>query len=160
MKKQNAFFRGIIISALAAVLAGVSCKPAGPLTPEDAFYELRRAFNDSDAGAVTALLSSASVKKIMEITGEFSRMDNDRIRSVAAYYDVKPERMKTLSVEDYITLYLAIEKKRGPSNTAVGFDIVAVDIQGNAAAVSVRNGMTINFVREGPYWKFDLDGAR
>jgi hypothetical protein len=35
-------------------------------------------------------------------------------------------------------------------------DIIAVDVNGSSAVVKTSGGFELDFVREGPYWKFDL----
>jgi hypothetical protein len=35
-------------------------------------------------------------------------------------------------------------------------NIVSIDIRGNRAAVKTESGIQLDFLREGPYWKFDM----
>ena len=133
-----------------------TCKPMGPLTPADAFNELQSAVAESNSERIYRLLSKKSKEKIDKVLIMFSKMDNDQLKNLSEKYGVAEKIFKDMSVKDYITLYLYIEGKKSILNTAVSQKVISIDWSGDEAVVRVSNGMELEFVREGPYWKFDM----
>lgn len=134
----------------------LSCKSQGPLTPAEAFYELRSAVLESNSERISHLLSKNSKEKIENLSRLFSRMDDSQVKNLSKKYGVSESFFKNLSVKDYITLYLYIEGKQSVLNNAINQKIISIDWSGNEAKVKVSNGMELEFAREGPYWKFDM----
>jgi len=145
--------KGLIFCMVLA--SAVSCNSRGPLSPGEAFKELNRAFVNRDAASFKKLLSEGSIKKIKIVTGMFSRMNDDQLKSVSRLYGVEMDKMKKLTVDDFIVIYLSSEKSLVVAN-ALTLKITAVDRKKESATIRVESGAQLNFVREGPYWKFDL----
>lgn len=137
------------------VVSIISCKPLGPLTPGDAFLDLKEAFNKSDSDVIVRLLSEKSIKKIITTTNMFSRMNNKQLGSLSKIYSVPAERMKKLTVKEYIKIYCS-DKNRNVVKKALKYNITSIDISDNRAKIQVENGMELFFEKEGPYWKFDM----
>ena len=145
-----------IILILVMVLS--SCKPRGPLTPEDAFNRLKEAYSENDAGLIKNLLSQDSINKLIRITGLLSRLNDTQLRVFAVKFGVSAHRLKNLTPREYISIQLSAGEKAGEDviREITGYRIIGKDIRGNRATIRVENGMELNFVREGPYWKCDI----
>jgi hypothetical protein len=142
---------------MAALLAlAWSCSPGGALTPGDAFQSLAAAYKDRDADALHKLLSDGSRQKIWKVTMMFSRMDAGQLRTLSMVYGVPEEKLRKMTVKDYCSLLL----KKGLSGNvimeAASRKMVGVRKEGKRATVRVDNGMELYFIKEGPYWKFDM----
>ena len=136
----------------------VSCAPRAALTPQAAFHDLKEAFRASDAAGLERQLSLESVRKVRSMTGLFSRMDDHQLDALARKFNVPAERLKNLSVRDFCALTLGIDKGKNVIGIAVTRAIVGIDRKGRRAVIRVDNGMELPFVKEGPYWKFDMTG--
>jgi hypothetical protein len=140
---------------LALLLIGVSsCKPQAALTPQAAFYDLKAACRQSDAVLLSRLLSAGSVKKITRMTALFSRMEDRQLEALSKKYGMPAEKLRRLGVADYCAIILV--EDRGLTGAVAAGKMIGVNRDGNRASVRLENGMDLNFVREGPYWKFDL----
>jgi len=140
------------------LLALLSCAPQAALTPQAAFHDLKDAFRKSDAAGLERLLSRDSVRKIRYMTGLFSRMDERQLDALSEKFKVSPERLKKLSVRDYCALTLSPGRGSNVIGTATARAVVGIDRKGPRAVIRVDNGMELPFVKEGPYWKFDMTG--
>jgi hypothetical protein len=143
---------------ICAVIQVLSCKPQAALTPQAAFHDLREAFRSSDAASLERQLSRGSVKKIRHIALLFSRMGDRQLESLSGKFGLPAERLRRLSVRDYCAIILSFERGRNAVAVAIKYNIVGVDRDGSLAVVRVENGMELTFVKEGPYWKFDMAG--
>ena len=67
--------------------------------------------------------------------------------------------MKKLSVKDYIAIQLSIGQDIGDDviRKMSTHKIIGIDVKGKKATIRVENGMELGFVKEGPYWKFDME---
>jgi hypothetical protein len=133
-----------------------SCSPRAAVTPRAAFNDLREAFRASDAAALERQLSQDSIAKIREAAVLFSRMEDRQLEALSEKLGVPAERLKRLSVRDYCALTLAYDRDRNVVRTATRQDVVGVNRKGSRAVIRVSNGMELFFVKEGPYWKFDM----
>jgi hypothetical protein len=151
--------KGAFLLMLLGALAAAGCASRGPLTPEEAFNALKRAYRHSDARAVEELLSRGSLERIEKIKSGFSRFDNGQAVSAAAHLGLPADTLKTMSTRDFILLQLEIGKRHNEDlvREAVELPVIGVSVKGNRASVRVENGMELFFVKEGPYWKFELE---
>ena len=149
----------ILNGAAAAALAAItlaSCAPRHALTPQAAFGDLGKAFRASDAAALERQLSRASVDKIRKITKLFAAMEESQLEALSRAYDIPAEKLKRLTVRQYCALMLRMDREGNVIGRAAARRIVGVNRDGNRAAVRADNGMELSFVKEGPYWFFDL----
>jgi len=149
---QRLKFAGLILLVLLAVFA--SCKPSAPVTPEGAFLYLRQAVNSGDAKKTALLLSQKSKKKIKKILLIFKHMDNRQAKSFSALSGIPSEKIKGMSVSDFMHYYVFSERGKRFRNVTAG-NIVSIDLNGSGAVVRVDNGMMLDFIKEGPYWKLN-----
>lgn len=136
----------------------LSCTSKGALTPEDAFISITRAYVKSDADAVATQLSKSSIEKIRKIIKMISSMDEKQIFTLSKRFGTSPDRLTNLSVKDYISLQFALAKRMNENfmrEIAVS-KIIDIDIKDKVAIVKAENGMELKFVKEGPYWKFEM----
>jgi hypothetical protein len=126
-----------------------------PVSPADAFYELKKSFAGNDYDKTISLLSDMSISKIKKTSEIFSSMDDAALKSAASAYGVNPERLKKLSVKDYLAVY-SNSGKQNVLMSAFERNILGIDKNGNEAIITVDNGMKLRFVKSGPYWKFDM----
>lgn len=142
--------------ALLAAVIMIACSPGAAVTPRGAFDDLRRASASGDAAALERQLSSGSVARIREAAALFSRMDERQLGALSEKLGVGAERLRRMSVRDYCFLTLAADRERNVIRTATRQQIVGVSRSGGRAVIRVSNGMELLFVKEGPYWKFDM----
>lgn len=145
-------------AVMLASLAFVSCTPRAALTPEDAYLDFKLAVKRSDGRALAEQLSAASLRKVTAMTGMLAKMDERQATAVAARYGVKPERLRRLSAADFMTVSLAAEGGSNIYKQAASQRLVGIERQGTRAVARLENGMFLSFIKEGPYWKLDLEG--
>lgn len=145
-----------LLPALLMVCAG--CTPQAALTPQAAFHDLKNAFDKSDATSLERQLSAASIKRIRTMNSLFAKMGDRQLKALSQKFGVAPERLRSLSARDYCALILALDRGKSVIGAATARSIVGIDRVGGRAIVRVENGMELVFVREGPYWKFDMAG--
>jgi hypothetical protein len=151
--------RIICFYLIAGLVSLLSCKPRGPLTPEDAFDRLKDAYSHEDIEAIENLLSRQSRFKILKIIRMISQMDEDQLRALAIRFGITIDRLKNLTIRDYLSLQLVLGKKIGEDilKDVTRYKIIGKDIRGNSAVIQLENGMELNFTKEGPYWKLDIE---
>jgi hypothetical protein len=138
------------------VIAALSCAPHAAITPYDAFNDLKQAFRKSDATAFEHQLSRDSIRKVKQIIALFALMDDRQIRALAGLYEIPADRVTSLSVREYLRILLVTDRERNVIGAATSRPIVGINRKGNSAVVRVENGMELTFIKEGPYWKFDM----
>ena len=132
-----------------------ACTPQAPITPSDAFYDLKKSFKSNDFDKTISLLSDGSISKIKKTSAIFSSMDETSLNSAAAAYGINPDRLKKLSVKDYLAVYSRLEKQN-VLLSAFDSSIIGINKNGSEAVISLDNGMKLRFIKTGPYWKFDM----
>lgn len=146
----------IIYSAfiIAFFIQIVSCKPAGPLTPGETFYKLKKACLTGRTDKIPKYLSEKSLEKIDKIIKNLSSLNNKQLKYFAYTYGLEFERLKYLSADSFIRLYFRSEKN--VIVQALKEEIVSISQNINHVSIRVENGMELVFVKEGPYWKLDI----
>jgi hypothetical protein len=141
------------------VVSFVSCQPSKPLTPQEAFNALKDAYTLNKMYDVAALLSSNSKKKIATVIHNLQTMNRAQIVAFAQYYNVSPDSLKNMNIPEYLLLQKKIAATRGDDVllTALNQPIAQVTIAQSKATVQLYNGMSLLFVKEGPYWFFEYE---
>jgi hypothetical protein len=135
-----------------------SCKQEGPLSPEEAHTSLTNAYMNADAEKLESLLSERSKEKIRNITVMFASMNESQLKALGKKFNTDPARLKKLSVRDYLTLQFSQpDKSRDILKIITDQKITGVDINGSNSVARLENGMEISYVKEGRYWKFDME---
>jgi hypothetical protein len=136
-----------------------ACAPGGALTPADAFSDMGSAVAHDDAASVLKLLSSQSREKIKEMCGIVNGMPAERRAAIAAAKGLKPEALESVTPEKYIFIFFMLKKDENPLTAAFMKNrIESVVREGDRAVLVLDNSMELPFVKEGPYWKFHLEG--
>jgi hypothetical protein len=151
--KGNFLFKFFIIFV---ALMFSSCQPGGALTPEQAFYTVKKHINNIDSEGIKQILSDKSKKKIINTLKSISKMDEKQLELISAKYNYPINNIKSFSVSDFITQYIFHRKSYNLLINIVKHKITAIDIRNNRAQIKVDNGMIVDFVKEGPYWRLDL----
>lgn len=137
----------------------ISCKSKGPLSPEEAFIALKDAYLKSDAGRIEQLLSEGSIARIRKMIMMISSMPDFQLEALGKSFNTNADTLRNLSVKDYLSLQLSLSNKIGEDTfkEITNYNIVGIDQKDSIANVRIENGMELVFVKEGPYWKFDMD---
>ncbi|MCL1912049.1 MAG: hypothetical protein FWG13_07580 [Leptospirales bacterium] len=125
----------------------------GYFTPAKALEGLHSAFSKHDVKLVRGLLSEGSIAKMAVLRANLASFDDKQAESASKLYGLSAQELKSLSEEELLNILIFWEKDvifRGDSS------IAEVVESGNSALVRLRNGNELDFVKEGPYWKFDL----
>ncbi|MBN2040850.1 MAG: hypothetical protein JW864_12475 [Spirochaetes bacterium] len=148
-----------VILLLLIVMSLISCKSGGALSPEEAYFSLRDAFIKSDAGKVEKLLSERSILKIGKIIDMISSMPDSQLEALGRSFSTDAASLKNLTVKNYLALQMSLSKKISEDifKEIIKNDIVGIDQYDSTANVRMENGMELIFVKEGPYWKFDME---
>jgi hypothetical protein len=150
----------IIFLLMAQTALNLSCKQAGPLSPDEAYTAVRSAFLADDARSIVAILSKDTKRKIYKGIRLIEGMDEKQKKALSERYGFPIDRMKKMGFTDYISLSLKIEGESGYVKKALSHELISVDREGSTAFARMANGMELTFVREGPYWKFDWNRDR
>lgn len=146
-------FRSITVFLLLFIL---SCAKGGPLTPADTFMVIRSAADKNDRDVIFRNLSSESIKKINEFVSLTAKLNDTQIKAIAMSENIPAEKLKSMKPAECTTLYFSRNRYGHSLSDIFNEDIVAVDVNGDTAVVKTSGGFELDFVREGPYWKFDL----
>lgn len=135
-----------------------SCSPQGAVTPEMAHIMLRDAYRNSDSEMFTAQLSRKSIEKIQFILANIKKTDRGQCENIASKIGTDCDTLKKLTPVSYVSLQLSLDRK--PGNNSIK-NFLQSEITGKKSfpqkcTLVTANGMEINFVKEGPYWKLDF----
>lgn len=133
-----------------------ACNPLAPVTPEDTYFRGITAVKSADADMFFSLISTADIKRIETAIRLFSSMDDSRLKKAGEHFGIDPERLKKLSVMDYIAYYLAAGPEINMIKKASAQKMITVDVSGTNAVIRFESGMFLRLVKEGPYWKLDI----
>lgn len=139
-----------------ALLVQISCGSGGPLTPLDSFNGIKNAVKTKDSEAIVIFLSTPSLDKISKFKSLIKNMTVSQLENLADKYGYTAEKLRNLKTSDAVALYFFSDTTG--VNLARYFNerVVSVDIDGNMSSVKTESGVELIFLREGPYWKFDL----
>ncbi len=150
---------GTIAMALAAAaILTTSCSSRGPLSPEEAFGVLQKAYHRNDPVLMLGALSGESVRRIHTMTALIATMNERQRDKMAEQFGVSAEQLKNLSPAAYLALQVRLARVRNEDamGRALGSGILKSEINDARAVLTAQNGMQLSFVKEGPYWKFDM----
>jgi len=133
-----------------------SCSSGGPLTPAESFNAIKNAAEKNDSDAIVNYLTKASLNKISKLNLIIKDMRSDQLEILSTKYGYSDEKLRSLKVSDSIALYFFSEVTGVKLNRYFKENILSIDIRGSRALVKTESGIELDFVREGPYWKFDL----
>lgn len=145
------------LAAVLALTAAISCKPVGALTPRQAFYDVKTAFETEDTLTLTKTLSQGSINKLNDICKKFAAMKPEQRIAAGELYGIDPNALASLTAEDALDITLASMRADilGKGGSIAGVE--QKDEEGVARVVT-EAGCEFNFVKEGSYWKWDISG--
>ncbi|MCX8124905.1 MAG: hypothetical protein N3F66_12200 [Spirochaetes bacterium] len=148
-----------LLIILIVAISFVSCQPSKPLTPQEAFKALKEAYEGDNMQKVAELLSTGSKKKITTVISNLKSMNKTQIAAFAHYYNVDSEIIKNLDIPQYLAMQKKIAEVHGDDvlSSALKQPIAQVTIAKSKATVQLYNGMSLLFVKEGPYWYFEYE---
>ncbi len=135
------------------------CSQRGPVTHPQAFMALKEAYQTGNDSALSSLLSSNSINYIKKIALALSRLQNSSKKQLAVQFDIEEDKLNNLTPQTYIDLYMKLNTTYTKDIVSETLDQKVVSISEAGAQVSYRmsNNVTLYFVKEEPYWKFDLE---
>lgn len=135
------------------------CAQQGPVTHAQAYVALKRAYTNGSNTAISSLLSQNSINHIEKVTLAISRLNKSAKQHMAEKLGIQPERLDNLTPQDYLSLYMQLNKNYAKDIVAAAleYDPVSVSEAQNHARYTMPNNITLYFIREDPYWKFDLE---
>ena len=142
----------IVFLPVAFMFVLLSCSP-GYLTPHKALVGLHSAFVKHDVKLMRSILSENSAAKISVLRENLASLGDKQAESVSKLYGLSAQELKNVSEEELLNFFMFWQK-----NVLFHGDFSIADIveSENKALVKLRNGNELDFVKEGPYWKFDL----
>ncbi|MCL2026225.1 MAG: hypothetical protein FWG92_05405 [Leptospirales bacterium] len=152
MKKKTVKKKNIILLPCALMISLTFCS-SDYLTPDKALGGLHSAFLKHDVKHMRRILSENSIAKTAALRENLASLDDKQAESVSKLYGLSAQELKSASEEELLSIFIFWQKNvifRGDSS------IDEVVESGNNAVVRLRNGNELDFVKEGPYWKFDL----
>ena len=137
-------------------LLQISCAAGGPLTPLKSFNAIKSAVEKNDSEAIAGYLTESSLNKISKLAMMIKDMRNDQLANLSCEYGYSEDKLKNLKVLDCVSLYFFSDTAGVQLGRYFKERIISIDIHGSRALVKVESGIELDFVREGPYWKFDI----
>lgn len=149
----------VLTYILIALISFVSCQQSRPLTPQEAFNVLKDAYLSDNMQKVAEILSTNSKNKIATVIKNLQSMNQAQLAAFAQYYNVSANSIKIMTIPDYLLLQKKIAAVRGDDvlATALNQPIAQVTVAKSKATVQLYNGMSLLFVKEGPYWFFEYE---
>jgi hypothetical protein len=141
---------------LLCLLIQLSCSSGGPLTPAESFNAIKRAVEKNDGEAIAGHLTQSSLDKFNKLNLLIKEMRSDQLALLSDKYGYPPEKLKTLKVSDSVSLYFFSDITAVKLSRYFKESIISINIQGSRALIKTESGIELDFLREGPYWKFDL----
>ncbi len=145
---RNLFFLTLLIQ--------LSCSSGGPLTPLESFNTIKHAAEKGDSEAIAKCITESSLIKISKLNLMIKEMRNDQHIMLSEKYGYSVDKLKNLKVSDSVSLYFFSDITGVKLDKYFKEKIVSIDIHGKRASVKTESGIELDFLREGPYWKFDL----
>ena len=143
---------------LALIVFASSCSSRGPLSPEEAFGVIQKAYHRGNPELMLTALSEESIRHLTTMSSLIAAMGEKRREKLAERYGVEAERLSSLSPTAYLGLEMRLARAQNDDALGKALDsgILKCEIKDTGAVLTAPNGMELSFVKEGPYWKFDM----
>ena len=132
------------------------CSSGEPLTPADSFKAIKHAVEIKDSEKIISCLSKESLEKTVRLNQLIKDMRSDQLLILSENYGYTQDKLKNLKPSDAAYLYFFSDHTGIKLGRYFMEKIISVDIYGSRAVIKVESGIELDFVREGPYWKFDI----
>jgi len=134
----------------------IHCSGGRPLTPIDSFKAIKHAVEVKDPEKIVSCLSKGSLEKTEKLKLIIKDMRDDQLLVLSENYGYTQEKLKNLKPVDAVSLYFFSDHTGINLRKYFMEKVISVDIHGGRAIIKVESGVELDFVREGPYWKFDI----
>lgn len=146
-----------VISILYLVFIFFTWQTSKPISPKEAFLQTKHAYQTHNAKKILELLSKNSIKNIKKAINSIESMTPAARQSFSKKLGLNNRKLANLSVEDFILIQLKLNKIHNSDiYTAFNTNIVSIKEYKNKAIVQTENNIELLFVKNGPYWLFDL----
>ncbi len=142
--------------SLLFIILLISCGSGGALTPAESFNVLRAAVEKNDSEAIVNYLTESSLVKINRHNNMLKVMNNEQLSILSTKYGYTTDKLRNLKVSDAVSLYFFSDVTDVKLRRYFKESVVSIDIQGRKALIKTESGVELDFLREGPYWKFDM----
>jgi hypothetical protein len=148
-----------IIIPILIVCILCSCKQEGPVSPEQAVDLLKKYYIESDSTGIISLLSEKNKQNIQTIISAFKTMKTPQLKALSKNFGVDINELKNLTLEKYIAiqLFLGRQSVEDKLSQIVKYDVIGINRTNDKATVRLENGMEFMFIREGAYWKYEMN---
>ncbi|PKL19370.1 MAG: hypothetical protein CVV49_00745 [Spirochaetae bacterium HGW-Spirochaetae-5] len=133
-----------------------SCGSGGALTPSESFNAVKSAVEKQDSEAIFINLTEGSKEKIGKHNRMMKEMKTGQLSFISGKYGFSIEKLRNLKDSDAVSLYFFSDVTGVKLSRYFKESIVSIDIRGKRAVVKTESGIQLDFLREGPYWKFDM----
>ncbi len=133
-----------------------SCGSGGALTPAESFNDIKSAVDRQNSEAIFVNLTEESKSKILKHNQMLKEMKTEQLAFISGKYGYSIEKLRDLKTSDAVSLYFFSDVTGVKLNRYFKDNIVSIDIRGSKAVVKTESGIQLDFLREGPYWKFDM----
>jgi hypothetical protein len=134
----------------------VCCSNGKPLTPIDSFKSIKHAVEMKDSEKIVSCLSKESLEKTIRLGKLIKDMSNAQLLVLSENYGFTQDKLKNLKPADAVYLYFFSERTGIKLGRYFMEKVISIDIYGSRAVIKTESGIELDFVREGPYWKFDI----
>jgi len=138
------------------LLTQAACGSGGPLTPVESFNGIRHAVEKNDSDVIVNYLTQSSLDKISKHNQMIRGMRSDQLAMLSVKYGYPQDKLLNMKTSDAVSLYFFSDAADIKLGRYFRENIVSIDIDGKLAFVKTESGIELDFIREGPYWKFDL----
>jgi len=138
------------------VLLFLCCAKGGPLSPSDTFMAIKEAAERNDREVIMRHLSAESLEKIDQFIKLTVKLSDTQLKAIALSENIPVEKIRKMNPADCTALYFSRNRYGNSLADIFNDEIIAVDVIGSSAVIKTSGGFELDFVREGPYWKFDL----
>lgn len=141
-----------------AFVFAASCSSHGPLSPEEAFGVIQKAYHRGNPELMLSVLSAESLRRITTMTALIAEMGERQREKVAERLGMAADQLSRLSPAAYLGLQMRLARALNDDALGKALDsgILKCEIHDAKAVLTAQNGMELSFVKEGPYWKFDM----
>lgn len=149
---------GTLPAALVLAVLAASCSSRGPLSPEEAFGVVQKAYHRGNPELLLSVLSEESVHRITTMTSLIAGTEDRQREKLAERLGVGAEQLSRLSPAAYLGMQIRLARALNDDALGKALDsgILKCEIRDAGAVLTAQNGMELTFVKEGPYWKFDM----
>ena len=138
----------------------ISCKPAGPLTADEALTQFQGYYKNIDTYNLMKILPQEDKVKLESTLILVNEMNTKTRNAFAENYNLNPDRIKNLTTEEYLYVIIKVIKENDPElfTKITDSKILSMNETKNSAEITLTSKIKISLKKTGPYWKVHLPG--